>query len=179
MNLIALAPTWAILLLAALLVIAAIQDAIQLKISSLTCIAVLLVALVVAASSGFRVPIWQNLLLLVAALTAGTFLFSAGKLGGGDVKLFASTVFWFDLQTSLWLLVSVTISGGVLAMVILTLRSVGWSEEMQQRAVILRRRGGIPYGVAIAAGALFLVSLTGSQNPVDPRKNWSGIPIGK
>ena len=47
---------------------------------------------------------------------------------------------------------------------------------MQQRAVILRRQGGIPYGIAIAAGALLTLSLTGPQQPVDPRTNWSAIP---
>lgn len=175
MNLPSLAPQWAVLLLMALLVLAALQDSIKLKISNLICVAVLLLGIVVAALVGIRLELWQNLLVFAAALTVGTMLFSAGKLGGGDVKLFAATVFWFDLQGALWLLLSVAIAGGLLAVLILTLRSVGWSEAMQQRAVILRRKGGIPYGVAIAAGALLTASLAGPASTVDPRTNWKAI----
>ena len=175
MNLAALAPQWAVMLLMALLALAALQDSIQLKISNLICGAVLLLALVVVTLVGFRLELWQNFLVFAAALTVGTMLFSAGKLGGGDVKLFATTVFWFDLQGALWLLLSVAIAGGLLAIFILTIRSFGWSEAMQQRAVILRRKGGIPYGIAIAAGALLSIGMMGPQQAVDPRTNWSAI----
>ena len=176
MNLAALAPQWAIMLLMALLALAALQDSIQLKISNLICGAVLLLALVVVTLVGFRLELWQNFLVFAATLTVGTMLFSAGKLGGGDVKLFATTVFWFDLQGALWLLLSVAIAGGLLAIFILTIRSFSWSEAMQQRAIILRRKGGIPYGIAIAAGALLSISMVSPQQAADPRANWSGIP---
>lgn len=175
MNLAALAPEWAVMLLMVLLALAAVQDSIQLKISNLLCGAVLLLGIAVVALVGFRLALWQNLLVFAATLTLGTVLFSAGKIGGGDVKLFASTVFWFDLQGAAWLLLSVAIAGGVLAMLIIAVRSVGWSEGLQQRAVILRRKAGIPYGVAIAAGALLTVSMAGPQPAVDPRTNWSAI----
>ena len=176
MNLAALAPQWAVMLLMVLLALAAVQDSIQLKISNLICGAVLLLALVVVTILGFQLNLWQNFLAFVIALTVGTMLFSAGKLGGGDVKLFATTVIWFDLQSALWLMLSVAIAGGVLAILIISIRTIGWSDEMQQRAVILRRKGGIPYGIAIAAGALLTLSLTGPQQPNDPRTNWSAIP---
>ena len=176
MNLAALAPQWAVVLLMVLLALAALQDAMQLKISNLICGAVLLLALVVVTLVGFRLELWQNFLVFAAALTIGTMLFSAGKLGGGDVKLFAVTVFWFDLSAALWLLLSVAIAGGILAILIISIRTVGWSEAAQQRAVILRRKGGIPYGVAIAAGALLTVSMLGPREPLDPRTNWSAVP---
>lgn len=176
MNLAALAPQWAVMLLMGLLALAALQDSIQLKISNLICGAVLLLAIVVVVLVGFRLDLWQNFLVFAATLTVGTMLFSAGKLGGGDVKLFACTVFWFDFSGAMWLLLSVAIAGGVLAMLIIALRSFGWSEAMQQRAVILRRKAGIPYGVAIAAGALLSVSMMGPHQPIDPRTNWSAVP---
>lgn len=175
MNLAALAPQWAVLLLMALLVLAALQDSIQLKISNLICGAVLLLAAIVILLVGFRLDLWENFLALVITLTLGTLLFSAGKLGGGDVKLFAATVFWFDLTGALWLLVSVALAGGILAIFIILLRLVGWSEAMQQRAVILRRKGGIPYGIAIAAGALLTVSMMGPKQPVDPLTNYNAV----
>jgi len=48
---------------------------------------------------------------------------------------------------------AVVLAGGLLALVVLMLRAFGWSEEIRRRIVLLRPRGGIPYGVAIAAGA--------------------------
>jgi prepilin peptidase CpaA len=177
MNLTVLAPQWAVLSLLVLLALAALQDAVQLRISNFICAAVLLMGVVSMAAVGFRVEAWQNLVLLIAALTVGTMMFSAGKLGGGDVKLLAATVFWFDLRSALWLLVSVAIAGGILAMVIITIRMMHWSDAMQQRAVILRRKSGIPYGVAIAAGAFLVVSLAGSQQQrPDPRTTLPPIP---
>ena len=175
MNLAALAPQWALMLLMVLLALAALQDSIQLKISNIICAAVLLLGIGVVLITGFKLDLWQNFLVFVVTLTLGTMLFSAGKLGGGDVKLFASTVFWFDLQGALWLLLSVAIAGGILAVFIITIRMFGWSEAMQQRAVILRRKGGIPYGVAIAAGALLTVSMAGPHQAADPRTNFNAI----
>jgi prepilin peptidase CpaA len=175
MNLVSLAPQWALLALGGLLLLAALQDAVQLKISNLLCAAILLLGILSLFLVGIRPSVWQNALLVVVALTVGTMMHSAGKLGGGDVKLFAGTVFWFDLSSALWLLASVTIAGGILALLILGARMASWSEAMQQRVIILRPRSGIPYGIAIAVGALLTVSFNGSQQAPDPRTNWNAV----
>jgi hypothetical protein len=47
----------------------------------------------------------------------------------------------------------------VVAILIIVLRLLGWSERIRRRAVILRPGSGIPYGVAIAAGALIAMAL--------------------
>ncbi len=47
----------------------------------------------------------------------------------------------------------------IVAILIIVLRSLGWSEKMRRRAVILRPGGGIPYGIAITAGALIAMAL--------------------
>jgi prepilin peptidase CpaA len=175
MNLIGLAPQWAVISLAALLVLAALQDAIQLKISNFICGGILVLGVATLFLVGPRMQVWQNLALLAAALTIGTMLFSAGKMGGGDVKLFAATAFWFNLGSALWLLVSVTIAGGILAILIIGARMVDWSDALQRRAIILRPKSGIPYGIAIAAGALLTMSSLASTQPVDPRTNWRAV----
>ena len=59
----------------------------------------------------------------------------------------------------MWRILAVVLAGGLLALVVLMLRAVGWSEEIRRRVVLLRPRGGIPYGVAIAAGALSAMAL--------------------
>ena len=102
---------------------------------------------------------WQNLALLVAARVVGTPLFGRGILGGGDVKLMAATFAWFNLSAAPKLLLAVALSGGVLALLVIALRSLNWSDDLRQRAIVLQRRGGIPYGIAIAAGALITMAL--------------------
>ena len=158
MNLTAEAPQWLALILAILLIAAAVEDAVRLRISNLTVGLVLVAAIVAAITAGFDLRLWQNLVVFVALVAVGTPMFAAGKLGGGDVKLLASAGLWFDFAGALWLLIAVALAGGVLALLVLVLRSFNWSEEIRRRVVLLRPGGGIPYGVAIAAGALIAMA---------------------
>jgi len=158
-NLAWFAPQWLALFFAILLVAAAVEDAVRLRISNITVGLVLLGAIVTAFVLGIEPRMWQNLALLVAALLVGTPLFGRGILGGGDVKLLAATFAWFNLSTAPTVLMAVALSGGILALLVIALRSFNWSDKTRQRAVVLQRRGGIPYGVAIAAGALITMAL--------------------
>jgi len=104
---------------------------------------------------GFPVDLWRNLVVFLIILTAGTLAFSARLLGGGDVKLFAAVALWVDLAHALALVAAVFIAGGLLAAAMLSSRVLlgrGNGVAMRDR----RRR--IPYAVAIAAGALFLLA---------------------
>ena len=172
-----LAPQWAVVALLALLTLAAVEDAARLRISNLISIAVLLLGVVTAIMIGPRLSLWENLLVFVIALTVGTFMFSAGKMGGGDIKLFAAVSLWFDLGGALRLLIAVAIAGGILAFFIIALRMMNWSEGARERAVVLRAKGGIPYGVAIAAGAaLALLMAQSAAGSADPLHNWNALP---
>ena len=159
MNLAWFAPQWMALVFAALLLAAAAEDAVRLRISNVTVGLVLIGAIVTAFILGIEVRMWQNLALLVAALVVGTPLFGRGILGGGDVKLMAATFAWFNLSAAPKLLLAVALSGGVLALLVIALRSLNWSDDLRQRAIVLQRRGGSPYGIAIAAGALITMAL--------------------
>ena len=159
MNLLAQAPLWLALLLAACLLAAALQDAARLKISNILCGLILIGGIVAAVVVGPELALWQNMLVFAALLLAGMPLFAAGKLGGGDVKLLATTGLWFDLMGALQMLVAVFLAGGALAVIVLTLRAFSWSEGARQRVRMLRKGAGIPYGVAIAAGALIIMAL--------------------
>jgi Flp pilus assembly protein protease CpaA len=68
--------------------------------------------------------------------------------------LFAATGLWFDLAGAGRMIVAVMIAGGFVAMFVLMLRTIKWSQEWRERVAVLRPKGGIPYGVAIAIGAL-------------------------
>ena len=79
---------------------------------------------------------------IVFTLLAGAFY--AGMMGGGDVKLAAALALWFSPGGTVKFLVLMSLAGGVL-----TLGTVAW-----HRAARREGRPQIPYGVAIAFGAL-------------------------
>ena len=159
MNLAAEAPLWLALIFSILLIAAAVEDAARLRISNLTVLLVIVAAVVAAVVAGIRLDVWQNLLVFAVLLVVGTPLFAAGKLGGGDVKLLAAAGLWFSIESAAWMLIAVMLAGGALAILVLVLRTFAWSEAARERIVLLRPKGGIPYGVAIAAGALIAMAL--------------------
>ena len=159
MNLAVESPAWLANGFAVLLVLAAIEDSVRLRISNLICLLILIGALIAMGIVGPQGALWQNFAVFAALLAIGTPLFAAGKLGGGDVKLLAVTALWFDLDGAWRMVIAVLLAGGVLAFVTLALRLLHWSEAAQRRVHVLRKGGGIPYGVAIAAGALIAIGL--------------------
>ena len=82
----------------------------------------------------------------VFALLAGAFY--AGMMGGGDVKLAAALALWLSPANTLKFLTLMAIVGGVLTVGILIMHRVRKGPG----------RPKIPYGVAIAAGALFVLA---------------------
>ena len=154
MNLPALVPDWLFWALIALLALAALQDAMMLKISNYICGALLLLGVAGAVIADPQPSLWENGVAFVLALAIGTFLFGRGILGGGDVKLFAATVLWFDLGASLRVLTWTAIAGGVLAVAIILARTLPWPDAIRSRMRVLQPKAGIPYGIAIAAGAI-------------------------
>lgn len=146
----------------ALLVVAALQDMWKLRISNAIPGAILGLYLGWLVFVGLPADIWQNAALFTLVLSVGTLLFARDWLGGGDVKLLAAISLWFDLAGGMALLAYVTIGGGIVALVLILLRgalpvrlreATGWAA--------LRIRGPIPYGVAIAAGAILCIHLNG------------------
>ncbi|WP_309601508.1 prepilin peptidase [Sphingomonas sp.] len=154
MNLAATAPSWLLLLFVALLVAAAAEDAWRLRISNLTCLFILVAAIAAAMLAGPRLALWQNAATFVILLALGTPIFAAGKLGGGDVKLIAACGAWFDLRSGVTMLINVLLAGGILALVVLTIRAFRRRGDDRRDTKTSR---GIPYGVAIACGTLLML----------------------
>jgi prepilin peptidase CpaA len=161
MNLVALSPGWLAWLLALLLVAAATEDAIRMRVSNLISFGVLALAVVAIALVGLDLRLWQNLVVFLALLAGGTLLFSTGKFGGGDVKLLAALGLWVDFRGALALLIGVSLAGGLLALLILAARMFA-SEAAAKRVIVLKAGAGIPYGVAIAIGAIITLLLNRS-----------------
>jgi prepilin peptidase CpaA len=150
-NLVAVAPLWLLAILAAALAAAAIEDAIRLRISNATSLVVLIGALVVMGMQGFPVALWQNAVVFLALLAGGTLLFASGKVGGGDIKLLACLGLWLNLSAAVWLIVAVSIAGGILALGFIAARLL--SGRKVRKKLSPDKDRGIPYGLAIVAGA--------------------------
>lgn len=92
----------------------------------------------------------------VAALVVVFILFQLNVMGGGDAKLIAAACLWLGLEATPSFIVWTTIAGGVLAMVALAARRVAQPSPTGPAFMnrLLSPNRGIPYGVAICAGAL-------------------------
>lgn len=157
MNLAANAPLWLVILLAAILVAAAAEDAARLRISNLTCLAVLSTALLAMLTHGFDMSLWQNWAGFAIILALGTAAFAGGLLGGGDVKLLAALALWFDLFGTAWLIGATFVAGGLVAAFFILSRTVRKKKSANWKS------SQIPYGLAIAAGALFVLGTQAGQ----------------
>ena len=153
MNLIALAPLWLIIVLALALVAGAAEDAARLRISNIICLVVAATAIAAMVITGGSTSLWQNFALFAAILVVGTFAFSAGWFGGGDVKLLAALALWVDLRSGLSLLVAILLAGGLVAIAYLAFRIV------RREGIKLAHQRRIPYGVAIALGTLISIAI--------------------
>jgi prepilin peptidase CpaA len=93
----------------------------------------------------------------MAALVLGVAMFAAGWIGGGDAKLFAAAALWLGWPAVGPLLVWTAIAGGALAVGLLAARKAT-SPFVVRGPVwvgrLLEPKGDVPYGVAIAFGAL-------------------------
>jgi len=96
-------------------------------------------------------------------LVVGFTLFALGFIGGGDAKLFACVVLWLGFTNLLDYAVVASIMGGALTLLILAARQMPLPALLTGQAWILRlhdAKGGIPYGVALAAGAFLILPQT-------------------
>lgn len=156
-------------LLAGLLAAAACQDMARLTIANIFPTLVVLLFPVWVAVAGPQADIWMNGVNFLIVLGVGLGLFALGWLGGGDVKLFAAVALWFDFSGIVPLVFYVTAAGAALTLLLMLLRrAVPAGVRTRLDWAVFERRGPIPYGVAIAAGAILCIFLQG-VNPGQER----------
>jgi prepilin peptidase CpaA len=142
---------------------AAAMDVLTMRIANSISIGLAAAFFVVAAIAGM--PLQQMLVHVgvgLAVLVANMLLFQLRLVGGGDAKLLAAAALWVGYEQLIPFLVYVTIFGGVLALVLLAYRFApadvlplpNWASRLHNRSE------GMPYGVAITAGALVVYPLT-------------------
>ncbi len=139
-----------LVLLALLVLVAAAIDIRTFTISNRLNLAVALLAPLYWWSTAL--PLWPDIAIQIGVAVAVFALlaiaFYTGMMGGGDVKLAAALALWFSPASTVRFLVFMSIAGGVLTMVIL----------LVHRAREKPGRPEIPYGVAIAIGALIILT---------------------
>jgi len=151
-------------LVAAAMITAAVYDAATLTIPNW--ISLLLIALFpfVALAAGLSwAAVGMHVAIGVGALVVGILLFAWRLIGGGDAKLFAAIALYMG---GAWIgpyVFAVALAGGALAGVVLALRWInasGVSARLPWLAYLTKAGTGIPYGIAIAAGGLFVFPAT-------------------
>ncbi|MEM9670541.1 MAG: prepilin peptidase [Pseudomonadota bacterium] len=135
---------------------AAVKDVISLTIPNWMniTIAVLFIPAAFSVSLGWTVG-GYHLLTALVAFVIGFILFSFGAFGGGDAKMIPAVVLWYGPLGMIEFVFVMAITGGLLCLGILAARSAVPAEIAPGFAKpILSSKAGIPYGVAISAGAL-------------------------
>ena len=96
--------------------------------------------------------LWPDAAIRVAAAAVVfllfTGMFALGVMGGGDVKLATALALWFPWQGTARFFVIMSLAGGLLSLAVFANHK-------------LRKKSGkpeVPYGVAIAVGALWLLA---------------------
>jgi prepilin peptidase CpaA len=149
-----------LLLIFPMLVIgAALRDATSYTIPNWISLALVAAFPVAALALGLPLSaIGISLAVGAVALVAGMGMFALGWIGGGDAKLFAAAALWLGLAPSLTYLAVTGIAGGALAVTLLGLRSTHVRPWMPSGpawfARLVEPGENVPYGVAIAIGAL-------------------------
>ena len=96
-------------------------------------------------------------------LVVGIGMFARGWLGGGDAKLMAAASLWLGFERLFEYLVYVSVAGGLLAFGILLYRSLApplWLCSQDWAMRLHAKSGGIPYGIAISVGGLWVYPST-------------------
>jgi prepilin peptidase CpaA len=116
------------------------------------------VAFALAASLAPAAFSWHLLACLIA-LAAGFLLFALGYIGGGDAKLFAAISLWLGWHDLLAYALAASLLGGGLTILLLLLRQVPLPAAFRPAWILKlhEKNAGIPYGVALAAGALMVL----------------------
>ncbi|HEY4944492.1 MAG TPA: prepilin peptidase [Rhizomicrobium sp.] len=153
-----------LVVLPVLLALAAGWDIASFKIPNFLQLALIAAFAVFIIATGMTAAaIGGHLLAGFLGLTIGFTLFALGYIGGGDAKLFACVVLWLGFANLLDYAVIASIMGGALTLLILGMRHMPLPVALTGQAWILRlhdAKGGIPYGVALAAGAFLILPQT-------------------
>ena len=150
----------------AMVIVAALRDTTTMTIPNWLCAAGAVAFLPAAFAAGMDFSMTgMSLAVGFCALVLGIAMFAAGWVGGGDAKLFAVCGLWLGWREMAPFILWTAVAGGVLAVSLL------WSRRLASHLPatgpawfnrLLTPGGDVPYGIAIALGAL----MTFPESPV-------------
>jgi prepilin peptidase CpaA len=153
-----------LIVLPALLVLAAGWDVASFTIPNFLQLALIAAFAVFVMAAGMApLTIGEHLLAGFLGLIVGFTLFALGYIGGGDAKLFACVVLWLGFSNLLDYALVASLLGGALTVLFVVMRQLPLPAALTRQAWIMRlhdAKGGIPYGVALAAGAFVILPQT-------------------
>jgi prepilin peptidase CpaA len=147
-----------LLLFPAVMAFAASSDLLTMTISNRVTLVLVAGFLALAVFSGMslNVVLWHATAALTVLAVTFTF-FARGWIGGGDAKLAAATALWLGFDQLLPYVLYASIFGGILTLALLRFRQMPLPAALAKQPWVLRlhdARGGVPYGIALAAAAL-------------------------
>lgn len=160
-----------LLLFPALMAFAAASDLFTMTISNRVSLA-LAAGFVVLALLGGMGP--YDMLLHLAAgaalLVVAFGCFACGWIGGGDAKIASAAALWFGFGHLLNYLLYASLFGGVLTLLLLQFRQWPLPYMLAGHPWLARlhaKESGIPYGIALALGALMIYPDTSWVKAID------------
>ena len=149
-----------LLLFPALMTFAAASDLLTMTISNRVSLALIAGFLVLAPLGGMGLhDILMHFGAGAAVLVVAFACFAMGWVGGGDAKVAACVALWFGFDHLLDYLVYASLFGGALTLLLLQLRMWPLPSFLIGQAWLSRlhdKKTGIPYGIALALGALIV-----------------------
>lgn len=106
----------------------------------------------------------------LVVLSVSIACFAMGWMGGGDAKVAASAALWFGFGHLMDYLVYASLAGGALTLLLLQWRQWPLPYALAGQPWLLRlhsKDSGIPYGIALAVGALVVYPQTEWIKAVD------------
>jgi prepilin peptidase CpaA len=160
-----------LLLFPALMAFAAASDLFTMTISNRVSLLLAAGFLVLALASGMGL---NDILLHIGAgavvLAVAFGCFAMGWVGGGDAKVAAAAALWFGFGQLLNYLLYASLFGGALTLLLLQFRQWPLPYPFAGQAWLLKlhaKETGIPYGIALAIGALMVYPETEWIKAVD------------
>jgi prepilin peptidase CpaA len=160
-----------LLLFPALMAFAAASDLLTMTISNRISLLLAGGFLVLAVASGMGPT---DILLHAGAgavvLAVAFICFAMGWIGGGDAKIAAAAALWFGFTHLMNYLLYASLFGGALTLLLIQFRQWPLPYALAGQPWLLRlhaKESGIPYGIALAIGALMIYPDTEWAKAVD------------
>jgi prepilin peptidase CpaA len=160
-----------LLLFPALMAFAAASDLLTMTIPNRVSLALAAGFMVLAGVSGMGLTdILAHVGAGAAVLAVAFACFAMGWIGGGDAKVAAAAALWFGFADLMNYLVWASLIGGALTLLLIQFRQWPLPYALTSQGWLVRlhaKDSGIPYGIALAIGALMIYPETDWVKAVD------------